>query len=82
MHSGRVFLFLATCSLAVCASAHHASTGRYDPNTFGTIEGEITDIFWRNPHVRLLISRTNEAGQAEEWEVEFGSVNTVLASCQ
>jgi hypothetical protein len=77
MRSERVVFLLAASLLAVCASAHHASTGRYDPNTFGTIEGEITDIFWRNPHVRFLISRTNEAGQVEEWEVEFGSVNTV-----
>ncbi|NNC64253.1 MAG: hypothetical protein HKN84_05680 [Gammaproteobacteria bacterium] len=77
MRSERVIFLLAASLLAVCASAHHASTGRYDPNTFGTIEGEITDIFWRNPHVRFLISRTNEAGQVEEWEVEFGSVNTV-----
>ena len=59
------------------AAAHHAATGRYAPDSFGEIEGEITDIFWRNPHVRLLISRTGEDGEAEEWEVEFGSVNTV-----
>lgn len=77
MSSSRVVCFLAVSLLAVCASAHHASTGRYDPNTFGTIEGEITDIFWRNPHVRFLVSRTNASGQLEEWEVEFGSVNTV-----
>lgn len=77
MSSSRVVCFLAVSLLAICASAHHASTGRYDPNTFGTIEGEITDIFWRNPHVRFLVSRTNASGQLEEWEVEFGSVNTV-----
>lgn len=77
MRLDRVTVFLAASLLAVCASAHHASTGRYDPNTFGTIEGEITDIFWRNPHVRFLVSRTNASGELEEWEVEFGSVNTV-----
>ena len=77
MRLDRVTFFLAASLLAVCASAHHASTGRYDPNTFGTIEGEITDIFWRNPHVRFLVSHTNASGQLEEWEVEFGSVNTV-----
>ena len=77
MQSHRVLSLLATLLLAASVSAHHASTGRYDPNIFGTVEGEITDIFWRNPHVRLMISRTNEAGQAEAWEVEFGSVNTV-----
>jgi len=62
---------------ALCASAHHASTGRYSPTDFGVVEGEITDIFWRNPHVRFLLSRTGESGQQEQWEVEFGSVNTV-----
>ena len=62
------FGFLVAAVLAaVCASAHHAATGRYDPNLNGTIEGEITDIFWRNPHVRLLLSRTGEGGQEEEW---------------
>ena len=59
------------------AMAHHAATGRYEPDGFGEIDGEITDIFWRNPHVRFLISRTGEDGEDEEWEVEFGSVNTV-----
>ena len=72
------FGFLVAATLAAfCASAHHAATGRYDPNLNGTIEGEITDVFWRNPHVRLLLSRTGEDGQEEEWEIEFGSVNTV-----
>ena len=70
--------FLVVASLAaLCASAHHAATGRYDPDAEGVIEGEITDIFWRNPHVRLLLGRTGEDGQEEEWEIEFGSVNTV-----
>ena len=69
--------FLAAALAASCASAHHAATGRYDPNFNGTIEGEITDVFWRNPHVRLLLSRTGDDWQEEEWEIEFGSVNTV-----
>ena len=71
-------LLLAVSLAAISATAHHAEIGRYDPNDQGTIEGEITDVFWRNPHVRLLLSRTGEGGQEEEWEIEFGSVNTVV----
>lgn len=41
--------------------------GRYAPDSFGTIEGEITDIFWRNPHVRLLIGRTGDDGVRLDW---------------
>ena len=69
-----ILLFLCMCGSAI---AHHASTGRYEPDGFGEIEGEITDVFWRNPHVRVLINRTRDDGEVEEWEVEFGSVNTV-----
>ncbi len=70
-----VSLVLLFCTFI--ASAHHAATGRYAPDAFGEIEGVITDVFWRNPHVRLLIAVDGEDGQEDEWEVEFGSVNTV-----
>ena len=78
MRTIQIGLLLAVSLAAISATAHHAEIGRYDPNDQGTIEGEITDIFWRNPHVRLLLSRTGEDGQDEEWEIEFGSVNTVV----
>lgn len=77
MRTVQLVFFLAASSSVVCASAHHAATGRYDPDLEGLVEGEITDIFWRNPHVRLLLDSTGEDGQQEEWEIEFGSVNTV-----
>lgn len=57
--------------------AHHAATGLYDRHNMGEIEGEISAIIWRNPHVRLDITRIGENGKEETWEVEFGSVNTV-----
>ena len=74
IRSYMILFVLFACGPAL---AHHAATGRYEPDGFGEIQGEITDIFWRNPHVRFLISRTGEDGEDEEWEVEFGSVNTV-----
>ena len=73
----RGYLIILVGLVCAPATAHHASTGRYAPDGFGEIEGEITDIFWRNPHVRFLINRTGDGGEDEEWEVEFGSVNTV-----
>ena len=73
----RSYLILIILLVSGSAIAHHAATGRYAPDGFGEIEGEITDIFWRNPHVRFLISRAGDNGEVEEWEVEFGSVNTL-----
>ena len=73
----RICLTLCALCATFSAAAHHAATGLYDRNTVGEVEGEITSIFWRNPHVRFGLSRQGENGQAEAWEVEFGSVNTV-----
>ena len=73
----RMSLFLSAWLAAVSVMAHHAATGRYERDTFGEIQGEITDIFWRNPHVRFIVTRTGDDGQVEDWEVEFGSVNTI-----
>jgi len=40
------------------------------------IEGEITRVLWRNPHIRLSV-RTLEQGQAAEWSIETGAVSRV-----
>ena len=73
----RIGLLLIGLLQWYAADAHHASAGIYDGNSFGKIEGRISSIFWRNPHVRLGITRVGENGSEETWEVEFGSVNTV-----
>ena len=77
MKTVRIGLLITLTLSAFSVLAHHAATGRYERDVFGEIEGEITDIFWRNPHVRLIITRTGDDGQQEDWEVEFGSVNTL-----
>jgi hypothetical protein len=59
------------------AGAHHAATGLYDRTAVGEVEGEVVSIFWRNPHVRLVIARAVDGAEPEQWEVEFGSVNTL-----
>jgi hypothetical protein len=73
----RICLFFCGLFAAFSAAAHHSGIGLYDRNTVGEVEGEITSIFWRNPHVRFGLLRQGENGQDEAWEVEFGSVNTV-----
>ncbi len=73
-----VFVFFAiTLLLSVPVFAHHAAAGIYERDNIGEIEGVISSVFWRNPHVRLDVTRIGENGEEEVWEVEFGSVNTV-----
>ena len=72
-----VLLGVLLAIMATEVSAHHASAGIYDNTTIGEIEGEVSSIFWRNPHVRISIIRIGVNGEEETWEVEFGSVNTL-----
>ncbi|MCY3729816.1 MAG: DUF6152 family protein, partial [Rhodospirillaceae bacterium] len=56
------------------ALAHH-SIVPFDTTTFIELEGEISEVRWRNPHVRLKMRVRNAAGAAEEWELEGDSAN-------
>jgi len=73
------FLILCLASLGSTASfAHHATTVAYDVNNLGTIEGDVVEVFWKNPHVVLTIERVSESGVRETWTAESGSPNSLL----
>mgnify|MGYP006133791759 FL=1 len=57
----------------VMSSAHHAFAGIFDMNTLSEIEGEITELLWRNPHVRFSI----ETDAGEIWDIETNSVSII-----
>ena len=77
MRLGPITILFSVLFTGFNANAHHASAGIYDRNNIGEIKGEISTVFWRNPHVRLGVIHIGENGEPQEWEVEFGSVNTV-----
>ena len=52
------------------ASAHHSVTGVFDPDQFIEVEGELTRVFWRNPHSRFWMT----ADDGETWEIEGGAL--------
>ena len=56
------------------AGAHH-SVAPYDRGSFQELEGVISGINWRNPHVRLTLSVTDDSGQTAEWQLEGDSAN-------
>ena len=57
--------------------AHHGLGGRYDQDSTLELEGEVTRILWRNPHIRLSLSVTGENGDAASWAVE-GTAPTII----
>ena len=45
-------------TLAIPASAHHGPVGSpslYDVEDLVVLEGELTEVFWRSPHVRFRL---------------------------
>ena len=60
------------------ALAHHSFTAFFDQDTTVEIEGAVTDIFWRNPHVSFTLAVVNDAGMSEEWDLEGGTTNTLI----
>lgn len=59
------------------ASAHHSQAAFYDVTNVGEFDGVVTAVFWKNPHVRFNVERTNADGTHELWALESNSLNTL-----
>jgi hypothetical protein len=68
-------LIIGLSTLPGSVSAHHAGAALYDPAKTAEIAGEVTRVFWRNPHVHFLIDGTDTNGRAVQWDVETNSVS-------
>ena len=61
--------------LAVPAAAHHSNAG-LDMNSLVTIEGTVTELAWRNPHVYFSVETVSAGGERFEWTLQLGSTIT------
>jgi hypothetical protein len=68
---------LALSLLPFAATGHHAGASIYNPLATIEIEGEVTRVLWRNPHVRLQIKVLDASDNEQLWEVESNSVSTL-----
>ena len=73
----RCSLFVCSLIISPLASAHHSFGAFYDMNRLVEVEGEITSVFWRNPHIRFTIDVPDRNGAVASWKMEAGSVNTL-----
>ena len=70
----RNLLAAASCALAAVpmfSQAHHAFGGFFDMGTITEIEGVVTEMSWRNPHVRFSV----RADDGNTWQIETNSVS-------
>jgi len=68
-----IAIFLGSLLAIVPAHAHHSWAGVYNTEKSIIVEGVVTEFLFRSPHLALLIDVDNEAGEVEQWTVEWGS---------
>lgn len=76
MRALRFFHVITAVALVLAPSAsfgHHAFAGVFDMDNLTELEGEITRLMWRNPHVQFTVL----AADGESWEIETNSVSII-----
>ncbi|MEE3198196.1 MAG: DUF6152 family protein [Pseudomonadota bacterium] len=63
--------------LSVDAISHHSTQVFYDYDDVIEVQGRVTWVLWRNPHVRFNLTSTDSSGNEVVWELEGGSLNSL-----
>ncbi len=70
MKCASAFIVATTLLWAASPGFAHHSPSNYDLGQVIEIEGEITRVLWRNPHVRIWIMPVGETDEEAVWEVQ------------
>jgi hypothetical protein len=68
-------LFFLAMGLPLAGAAHHSFLNRFDRTSIGEIEGEVTELLWRNPHTYMTIRSVDANGEATDWQIETSSLS-------
>lgn len=74
MNFSKVLMLGATLAIAAAAEAHH-SFAMFDNEKEQTIEGEVKEFQWTNPHIWIQINVTGADGKVVEYSIEGSSPN-------
>jgi hypothetical protein len=70
-------LIAGLLAAAVPALAHHSFAAEFDAAKPVTVQGAVSKVEWTNPHIWIYVDMKNAGGQAEQWQCEGGSPNTL-----
>ena len=60
--------------LPTLTTAHHSFTAEFTAEETATLEGVVTEVWFRNPHVRYVFTVRNEDGREETWDARGSPV--------
>jgi len=80
MKTNRILLAISLLSVALPLFAHHGRGAAFDMQKQMTLSGTVSEVLWRNPHVRIAIDVKGEDGKVTTWEFEnSGTTNLAQA---
>ena len=68
---------LVLAAAAPPALAHHSFAAQFDATKPVTLEGTVTKVEWRNPHIWVYVDVKGEDGAVTPWECEGGAPNAL-----
>ena len=74
----RLILTPGLLGLPCSLSAHHSIAAFYDRSVTAEVEGVVTSVFWRNPHIGITLLVENDQNEQEEWQLEGGTFNDLM----
>lgn len=63
----KIFLAVLLVAATITVSAHHSVFAEYDINGSVTIDGVITEIWFKSPHIRVFVEVTDSDGSKVSW---------------
>ena len=70
MKIDRILLGATLLLVAVPLFAHHGRGAAFNMQKEMTLTGTVSEVLWRNPHVRIAIDVKGEDGKVETWSFE------------
>ena len=72
------FAFVLVVGLSVGAGpllAHHGRGNAYDTTRELEIQGVVSEVSWRNPHITIFLDATDADGNAVTWAIEHSNIS-------
>ena len=70
---------LGIVSMTMVLSAHH-SQAMYEPEKLVSIEGVVTSVQWKSPHMWITLDVPSASGKTETWDFEGAAAPPMVAS--
>lgn len=64
-------------AMAQAALAHHSFPAQYDIKKPATVNGMVTKVEWRNPHVYFFMDVYDDAGKLTQWSFELSNISAM-----